>query len=90
MSENPEIGECDLDASVTPVAILVCNADDQGFDFCHCGGSSWRALSGAVVLLRAQFPIPGEQRLLHDGGDFRKDLPSKQFSLRCQGSKPFR
>jgi len=72
---------------IAPFPILVRHSNNQRFDSRRHGRPSWAALARSVILLRNEFPMPGQERVLcHNRCDLGQHLPSYSFGLRCQSS----
>ena len=83
----PQIGECALDAPISPAAILTCQPQNQRLNL-GCGPrSSWASLLAAVVLAGNQPTVPGQQRFGRDDrAQLDQDLPAQPF--RTGGQSP--
>ena len=76
----PQIGECALDSSIAPGAVLIRQAHDQPLNLLRSPRSSRASLFAAVVLLRDQTPVPRQQRLGRDDrAQLDQNLPSEPF-----------
>ena len=56
-----QIGQCSLDTAITPASVLLGHANDQRRNLGRGSRSSGRTERAAIVLLRNQFPVPGQQ-----------------------------
>jgi hypothetical protein len=73
----PQNGQGTLDTPITPIPILFGHPNHQGFDIRGNTRSTWTALAAAVILLRDEFPMPGQQGLRRDNGsELGQKLPS--------------
>ena len=78
----PQIGECALDSPIAPGAVLIRQAHDQLLNLLRRPRSSGAPFLAAVVLLRDQTAVPGQQRLGRDDrAQLDQHLPSEPFRL---------
>src|SRR5215469_1173722 len=77
-----KIGQCSLDSSIAPIAVLFCHAHHQSLNL-PGGTRSPRCTMGlSVVLLGDQLPVPSQQGLRRDdAGDLGKNSLSQRFGL---------
>src|SRR5205085_10505214 len=76
----PQLSECTLDSPIAPSAVLIRQAHDQRLNLIRRPRSSGAPLLAAVVLLRDQTAVPGQQRLGRDDrAQLDQDLPSEPF-----------
>ena len=54
----PQVGQCTLQPAVTPIAILLCHADHQGWYIVLFHRPTWFAVRAAVVFLRYELSVP--------------------------------
>jgi hypothetical protein len=78
----PQIGQCALDAAIAPIPVLFGQLNDQGLNLPISARATRPAFAGAVVFLRDQFPMPGQQGLRRNNcGHFRQELSAYSFAL---------
>src|SRR6202035_1694441 len=72
-----QIGQRSLDSPIPPTAVFFCEAHHQIFDLLGFSRSPAAPFSAAIILLRDQPAMPGQQRL---GPDNRSHLSEKRSS----------
>ena len=59
----PQIGQCSLDSPIPPTAVFFCQAHHQILDLPEFSRSAASSFSAAIVFLRDQPSMPGQQGL---------------------------
>jgi hypothetical protein len=85
-----QVGKRSENPSIAPIAILLRHPNHQGFDLTVSARPSRPATVAAVILLRNQFPVPGQQGFWrHEGSDLGQESPSQSFRLGSQAATLF-
>ena len=73
----PEIRNGALEAPIAPPAILLRHSDHQSFHLRRSARTAQGTVGGAVILLRNQSSVPGQERFWsHDSGKLIQYLPA--------------
>src|SRR5215468_5296569 len=82
-----QIGQRSLDSPIAPTAVFFCHTHNQSLDLLWLSRSAASPLAAAVVFLRDQPAMPGQEGLGSDHGSHPLEkLPSQSLGLGIQSA----